>query len=82
MIFRIYQKVSHPAASNVIEKESRIIGNDLRHAIGMIRCSRDMKRQLEKKHWARHQDVSGRTLYIEIQAEEVYTDGKSTPDDH
>lgn len=66
MIFRIKQTVSHRDHKARFEKESMIIGEDLAHAITMIKCSEDMKTDLRNKHVAEKTDLKGRVLKIEI----------------
>ena len=66
MIFVVKQKVTHPLLKTGFEKEVKIVGHDLRHAITMIKCSESMRRDLEKKHRATQVDADGRTLTITI----------------
>jgi hypothetical protein len=81
-VFRVFQKVSHEEVPNSIVKTTRITGRDLKHAIELIRASPGIKRDLAKKYWAKETDSRGRTLYIEIEAEERYTLDSSKPKDH
>ena len=69
MVYKVYQKVSHPQTKYVYEKTITISGRDLKHAVELIRGTPQLRRDLLKKYWAEQIEPNGRRLYIEIKEE-------------
>lgn len=66
MIFKIKQTVSHPEMPTRFEKESHVVGRDLKHAVECVMAPQYVRDELLKKYHCSWMDLAGRTTTIEI----------------